>query len=926
MATQTFFIPEKISGLRLSKLPLSASLIAVLKKLNVGTFGDLSGMTIRDFQRVSNRGVALFAELTGLTQRARDGEFVAAFRQNIGLLNSTAMQNSRMASPLEADVKKNGVVSSTRLSVPLSQAPTDEHIFIPQEARGLPISAFQISVRLRHIFEYKRFCILGDIHGVSYAELRGFRNCGQKTITELRELVRQIQHAHPAGRADGISLEFPEHFVAQVGDCLTVPASVRDLKFCDLPVSVRLGNILGKRKATKLGELNGVSVSELKRVKNCGRKTISEIVNLIEKAAAGEFKVVTETSIGWTPADLIDLVEFLDTLVAELSARDVEILKLRLAGKKEQLFTLQDVGAKFKLSRERIRQIVKQITERLRKAGSRKLNAYLHHVEHACNELVCPLTPPLLAQWLGEKAREFRFPPSFYLRLLCELHPAIPAWPEGQEPSSVNRGRRRETVETALKLALQNSFRPAPLPEALAQIQAKLRGLGIGEFLDVLRHSRQLRVEFPRPDCPVVRLARYLAPDIARIILQDSTAPLTPEDILSKAQTNFGADAAKWIPRTLGNALTEEKGFYLLGPRAYGLRQHFTLPEPLVNQAKLDFEELLKREKHPLSTPDVIGNKRFDWTGQTNSYELACVLREDERFIDLGKFLFALSEWGVQERQYVKDLIPRILEKAGRPLTGPEVLDRLQQLRSVSPYAISGHLRKHPQVRDYGFGHFGLKSWGDSVQANIVTDSTLVERVIRRGEPPLRFARLCEILNFPAEGTLVEKLWQTCAALPGIIRLPDECSGTTRLIHKTCRLERALVATAREVNRPLPLYEFQWELNERFGSLFAAKSSDELRRCLEQSPMFLRDADDEFILDVHLEQLGLDAAAIRGACFELLFQTNEIVGCEDLLERLEMDGKSWEELSADILASLLRDDERFQEVGRDRFRVKACKH
>ena len=90
--------------------------------------------------------------------------------------------------------------------------------------------------------------------------------------------------------------------------------------------------------------------------------------------------------------------------------------------------------------------------------------------------------------------------------------------------------------------------------------------------------------------------------------------------------------------------------------------------------------------------------------------------------------------------------------------------------------------------------------------------------------------------------------------------------------------------------------------------------------------MFLRDADDEFILDIHLEQLGLDAAAIRGACFELLLQTNEIVGCEDLLERLELDGKSWEELSADILASLLRDDERFQEVGRDRFRVKACKH
>jgi len=45
-----------------------------------------------------------------------------------------------------------------------------------------------------------------------------------------------------------------------------------------------------------------------------------------------------------------------------------------------------------------------------------------------------------------------------------------------------------------------------------------------------------------------------------------------------------------------------------------------------------------------------------------------------------------------------------------------------------------------------------------------------------------------------------------------------------------------------------------------------------------------------------------------------------------MLERLEADGKSWAELSPDILASLLRDNPTFQEVGRDRFRVKVCKH
>jgi hypothetical protein len=90
--------------------------------------------------------------------------------------------------------------------------------------------------------------------------------------------------------------------------------------------------------------------------------------------------------------------------------------------------------------------------------------------------------------------------------------------------------------------------------------------------------------------------------------------------------------------------------------------------------------------------------------------------------------------------------------------------------------------------------------------------------------------------------------------------------------------------------------------------------------------VFLRNASGEFILDTNLEQLGLDAAAIRAACSDILSRTNEIVGCEDLLERFEADGKPLENLSADILASLLRDDASFQEVGHDRFRAKTCRH
>lgn len=74
-ANQTLFIPERIRRLRLSKLPLSAELASALGRLRIVTFDDLTGVSFRNFQRVSNTASALFVEIERLIQRARQGDF-----------------------------------------------------------------------------------------------------------------------------------------------------------------------------------------------------------------------------------------------------------------------------------------------------------------------------------------------------------------------------------------------------------------------------------------------------------------------------------------------------------------------------------------------------------------------------------------------------------------------------------------------------------------------------------------------------------------------------------------------------------------------------------------------------------------------------------------------------------------------------------
>src|SRR5207249_6200255 len=124
------------------------------------------------------------------------------------------------------------------------------------------------------------------------------------------------------------------------------------------------------------------------------------------------------------------------------------------------------------------------------------------------------------------------------------------------------------------------------------------------------------------------------------------------------------------------------------------------------------------------------------------SYELAEVLREDARLIDLGRRLFGLAKWGVEEREHIKDLLPKILTQAGRPLTASEMYERLTKFRSAAPTALSTILRDHPKIVRLEFEHYGLRSWGDSHHEFFVTKRSIVERVVRHVDPLITFDQL----------------------------------------------------------------------------------------------------------------------------------------------------------------------------------------
>jgi hypothetical protein len=295
-------------------------------------------------------------------------------------------------------------------------------------------------------------------------------------------------------------------------------------------------------------------------------------------------------------------------------------------------------------------------------------------------------------------------------------------------------------------------------------------------------------VTFPSPAAPRVRVRRLRAAEIARSVLEASDKPLAVEQIIERGGAIFGKDLVSSKPRAMANCLVPAKGFYLLGPRTYGLRAHFRLPESQWQQVRDDIHKFLSSCRLPVSAYALGRQEQFSWLAQTTAYEIAQLLREDKRFKDLGKLLFSLVGSGVEKREPLRDLVVSALAEAGRPLAKGDLFERIRGRWPVSSRSYSAGVGRHPAVKCYGFDYYGLKAWGEAGQQALAGDPVAIERVLQRAGS-MKFGRLCQGLGIAPKSPLVAKLWETCCALSEVERSPDRCAPETRL---TCKGSKAV--------------------------------------------------------------------------------------------------------------------------------------
>ncbi len=141
---------------------------------------------------------------------------------------------------------------------------TDSQLNIPVEALGL-------SARARHILDRMKIVVVKDLLSASTDEISRQRDMGEKTITEIREVIRSIKK----GEIDLSALDSDE-----IAGCVLADDMLDELSrhsISELSLSKRANSVLYREKYTTMDKVASLTAKQLGELKEAGPKCVDEI-------------------------------------------------------------------------------------------------------------------------------------------------------------------------------------------------------------------------------------------------------------------------------------------------------------------------------------------------------------------------------------------------------------------------------------------------------------------------------------------------------------------------------------------------------------------------------------------------------------------------------------------------------------------------
>ena len=532
-----------------------------------------------------------------------------------------------------------------------------------------------MSVRSENALKSRKIETFGQLVQLSDKELLDIRAFGAKSLAEIRDTIWNVLSSHgvtgrsvekngagesPIGRLQIQDLspggwEIPPHKVEKLDSSIDL-----------LDLSVRSTNALKLLHISTIRQLINLSKRELAESKNMGRKSIAEVSAKLVSFLSHGPQTDSETgneSFALESGKREGVKAFVSKMLAMLPDRQRTVINDRYGLWDGIAETLQDIGDKLGLTRERIRQIEASGLKRIRRLNTHGtikqfiFNNVLFEIEAnkavrfgvvSEEEAIVALAPDLALEEAGLAAtflQDVQSPgQSIFADILLEIENKV---------YCVDKDTAKNYLEMLRLLELTLQALEKPLTEGIL-----IKEIGS-------RSNDELT-----PD----QLA------FARRIVSVST---------SFARLRNGTIAlSKW---------TESRG----------------LSAPTLTETAL---RLLGRPAHFREIAEKVNSIVEDARALTEGTIRTALTSDGEKFIWVKRGTFGLAVWGLKKPPYVKDRLVDLLSVAGYPLPLWHLEEKVLEVCNCKPTSVRMTLDLNPKIfskfagDQYGLHKYDAKS------------------------------------------------------------------------------------------------------------------------------------------------------------------------------------------------------------------------
>ena len=343
----------------------------------------------------------------------------------------------------------------------------------------------------------------------------------------------------------------------------------------------------------------------------------------------------------------INLPDIIQDLFMVLTPKEKDILVGRFSLNNEPKKTLESIGQKFNVTRERVRQIENIAIAKLRRTVA---NTKLQEINALGKAILASVGGVLLED-----------------KLVSYIYHRI------ENPSDFDKNIIRLSLRIDEELVKQEKT-------SIFYVYWYQNSIPRQEILDILEDaSKNLKAK----------------------------GDVIPEEtLIAKVMNKLGVKYDGLTPSMVASTLEVDNRLRSID-EGWGLSSwRHVNPKSIRDKAYI----ILKREKKPLHFVEIankIIEAKFDRKMVTTQAVHNELIRY-EKFVLIGRGLYALKEWGY-ESGTVSDIIEKILEKNAEPMTKKEIIAEVLKQRKIKVGTISLNLQNNPKFVRVGRAVYTLK-------------------------------------------------------------------------------------------------------------------------------------------------------------------------------------------------------------------------